>query len=355
MTNHLTTRVNKCVDEAYLDLQEGSLSILETKVWGFSSNRSLSAHKRNPDHKDWLTDPALPGHGGLDKKGGLNEEDLHIDPRLRAFVVADSRGDTSGVIGAFSCHNTTMGPSCDHYDPDWAGAAKVAAKEAMGLEVPVSVMQACCGDICPMPISGPFGAKNERGARPIVQGDVLKDCVGGGIGGALGSLVASGRKLPEGCSETSSETPSSSSKKRKKGATTTAAALPVKKTKANPFVVSGATESWFVSQDFDLSDPMALSPAEFGVATIAGTASGGNPALYKHLGMGYPSNTLPDSHPQHPKTPLPFPASKYVPWAAPKILPLTVTLLCGSVCIATVPGEPTIMAGAQIENAIKAR
>ena len=112
------------------------------------------------------------------------------------------------------------------------------------------------------------------------------------------------------------------------------------------FTVSGASEIWDVTSSFGAR----LSRAQFGIATIAGTASGGNPALYKHLGMGFPSNTLPPSHPQHPKTPLPFPATTYVGWGAPKDIPLTVVLLCDSIFIATVPGEPTVATGAQIEK-----
>ena len=69
--------------------------------------------------------------------------------------------------------------------------------------------------------------------------------------------------------------------------------------------------------------------------------------------MGYPSNTLPSSHPQHPKTPLPFPASFYISRAAPDALPLTVIVINSTVALATVPGEPTATAGLRIERAIK--
>jgi len=72
-----------------------------------------------------------------------------------------------------------MGPDTRHYDPDWFGAAKVAFNSALpSPDIPVAVMQACCGDICPSPICGPLGELNERGPRPAIFGDSLKDAVG---------------------------------------------------------------------------------------------------------------------------------------------------------------------------------
>ncbi|GMH74878.1 hypothetical protein TL16_g06582 [Triparma laevis f. inornata] len=359
MFDFLKNKVIECVDDCHGKLEKGSFELREGKVWGYSSNRSLSAHRRNTVYDTWLTDPELPGYGGLEEKNRrkgktyLNDEDLHIDPRLRAFVAKDADSDLLGVIGSFSCHGTSNGPHIRHYDPDWFGDAKRMVNETLDLEedIPVAVMQACCGDICPMPHCGPFGECNDRGERPVSVGEELKTVIGEGVGHELAQIVLAEEDSEDTDIDTATNITTSKTKKRKKGAKEKPSAK--KKSKkgfSNEFTISGASEIWDITSSFG----SRLSRAQFGLATIAGTASGGNPALYKHMGMGFPSNTLPPSHPQHPKTPLPFPATTYLGWGAPKDIPLTVVLLCENTFIATVPGEPSIATGVQIEKAIKA-
>ncbi|GMH73188.1 hypothetical protein TrST_g7027 [Triparma strigata] len=363
MFDFLKGKVIECVDDCHGKLEKGFFEMREGKVWGYSSNRSLSAHKRNPTYNTWLTDPSLPGYGGLEEKkrrGGkkyLNDEDLHVDPRLRAFISKSNNSDLLGIIGSFSCHGTSNGPHIRHYDPDWFGDAKRMVNETLDLEeaIPVAVMQACCGDICPMPHCGPFGECDDRGERPVNVGEELKTVIGEGVGRELAQIVLAEDNHADLADAAEPAPSKTKSNKRKKQAEEKPSAKSARKKakKSKPqrkFTVSGASEIWDVTSSFGAR----LSRAQFGIATIAGTASGGNPALYKHLGMGFPSNTLPPSHPQHPKTPLPFPATTYVGWGAPKDIPLTVVLLCDSIFIATVPGEPTVATGAQIEKAIRA-
>lgn len=244
-----------------------------------------------------------------------------------------------------------MGPQTRHYDPDWFGAAKVAFNSSFSSpDVPVAIMQACCGDICPSPICGPLGKVDERGPRPASFGQGLKNVVGKGIGEALAGMV--GEYLLN--TVDLAPLPSTSRSKRKKS---------TKKPSPDSLAIQSSTHLWVPSKDFAPSNVLPspilpsslslLSPANFGIVTIAGTASGGNPFLYKRIGSGYASNTLPPSHPQNPKTPLPFPASFYISKAAPDSLPLTVIVINQTVAIATVPGEPTITAGHRIEKAIK--
>ena len=163
--------------------------------------------------------------------------------------------------------------------------------------------------------------------------------------------------------EVAAPPPSRSRSKRKKITTTTTTTTTKTTPSPDSLAIQSSMHLWIPSEDFAPSDVLPspilptslslLSPANFGIVTIAGTASGGNPFLYKRIGSGYASNTLPPSHPQNPKTPLPFPASFYISRAAPDSLPLTVIVINQTVAIATVPGEPTITAGHRIEKAIK--
>jgi hypothetical protein len=63
--------------------------------------------------------------------------------------------------------------------------------ETLDLEeaIPVAVMQACCGDICPMPHCGPFGECDDRGERPVNVGEELKTVIGEGVGRELAQIV----------------------------------------------------------------------------------------------------------------------------------------------------------------------
>ena len=63
--------------------------------------------------------------------------------------------------------------------------------ETLDLEeaIPVAVMQACCGDICPMPHCGPFGECDDRGERPVNVGEELKTVIGEGVGHELAQIV----------------------------------------------------------------------------------------------------------------------------------------------------------------------
>jgi len=355
--NRLVGKIQGCVDEAISKLSMGTFAVTQTKLYGYSSNRSLSAHKNDPEYSSWTTSPESPSFGAPSSPL-LTSEDVHIDPRLNSFITTSNDTESvSGVIGTFSCHGTSMGPQTRFYDPDWFGSAKVAFNASHpSPDIPVAIMQACCGDICPSPICGPLGELNERGPRPANFGEALKDTVGKGVGEALAGMV----KEFTSSSDTPLAPPRGRSK-RKKATTTTATTTSL--SSSSSLTIQSATHLWLPADDFAPSNILPstipssslslLSPANFGVVTIAGTASGGNAFLYKRIGMGYPSNTLPSSHPQHPKTPLPFPASFYISRAAPDALPLTVLVINQTLAIATVPGEPTITAGFRIEKAIK--
>ena len=131
----------------------------------------------------------------------------------------------------------------------------------------------------------------------------------------------------------------------------------------NSLTIQVAHESWNLSKEYEMtkttsekmnensssSEHVNLAMPTFGLPTVGGAPCGANPSLFHLFSHGYPSNTLDSNHPQHPKTITNGIASVVRTLLdPPKVLPLWVVLL-GEICIATVPGEPTIMTSHKIE------
>ena len=114
--------------------------------------------------------------------------------------------------------------------------------ETLDLEevIPVAVMQACCGDICPMPHCGPFGECNDRGERPVSVGEELKTVIGEGVGHELAQIVLAEEDSDDTDIDTATNITTSKTKKRKKGAKEKPSAKKKsKKGVSNEFTISG--------------------------------------------------------------------------------------------------------------------
>ena len=415
--SRLVSLILSAIDASLSTLLPGTLSVVESTVVGACSNRAMSAFRRNEDAALWCT-PGWPGASLKASGDKLAEEDLCVDPRVRAFVVQpddDNECDGKsgrgswGSLALFSCHPTSLGGSVNYYDSDWVGCAKLRCISYLrshpsfaSLPPPtVGFMQSACGDISPLPIvtnTERFETNGSRGPRPGVQGPLLKEAIGNIVGEGLGRAVAMARAAREEAraeAEARVAVPDETSGKRKAAilgtnakrsksdadskAATSLEDIDVNVMAGGELTIEVAHEIWDVATSYkempatsffggwgggctsppgaaaaapgSTAEPAdsskALGPGFYGLATLGGAPCGQNPAFFKHFRNGYPSNTLSVDHPQYPKTPIPL-AETVLPRIGPRHLPLWVALV-GSVCIATVPGEPSIMAARRIE------
>jgi len=347
----ITTSLFTALATAFSTLAPGGFTAGQASLWGVFSNRSLAAKRRNKNYDDWVEDPRFKPP----KNAKLSTYDCHVDPRVRAFVTFDSEGSATGAIGTVSCHPTSLGNQVNYWSPDWVGVAKAKAGSVAGVSggvsgakkgragktatgavlvptFPIGVMQACAGDVSPLPICGGLGAVEVRAPmrRPMEHGTELKEVVGGGVGDAMGNVI----KHLQG---------EATSRQGKKGG---------KKGGENR-----TRDAWNVESATSMWKPGTVVRPTMGIATMGGAACGPTKGIYERVGDGMPSNTLAEGHPQYPKTPVPgleFIMKYGVLGRVPTELPVTVVVLNERLAIATVPGEPTVTTGARIEERIVA-
>ena len=110
----LADRVAMAIREASRGMTRAAAGWVQDRVWGFTRNRSLETHARNPAVDGRPTPPP-----------GLSKEQRAVDPTwtmLRVDTIS-SLGDTvpAGALSVFAYHPTGNPPANDLYDADISG------------------------------------------------------------------------------------------------------------------------------------------------------------------------------------------------------------------------------------------
>lgn len=286
------------------------VAIRTERVWGVAWNRSSNAFLKNPDAAWWWTNAAAPGFGVPD---GLAMEQRAVDPRLTVLTaVSEQDRRVLAVFGTFACHATALGPTNEVYDADWVGAAVRLARAEMhaaGHAPVIAIAAGAGGDISPW-------------RRGTTQGAALATDVGKKIARPLASAALASRD------------------------TATRFTLDVR-----------FYEPDLVEPRVDGHPETELAPEwAFGVPTLAGAEDGRTDFYPVFAREGIKGDHYPPSHPQHPKIPTFGQLEHAIVRRLKKLspsprLPLHCLRIRGHAFV-TVPGEPTVTAGYQIERAL---
>lgn len=298
-------RIARAMIDAKERAEPGTLTIATTTIWGFGSNQSLAAHDNHPDGRRWYT----PGYPGANPPAGLSALERAVDPRLTVLFACNDAGLVLGALGYFGTHATALGPEMPYFSPDWCGVAydtARAALEAAGVAAPGAVIgigASTMGDVGPLPLTG------TSSGRPAKQGPDLQRSIGTRVGTELANLVQSRRPVGD-----------------------------------HP-PIRVAHGIWVL----DPAQDPRLAEWCFGWPTVGGSEDGRS--FLQHLvHEGDQDESFAADHPQFPKNRLPE-WLNLVRLRAPTRFPLHVVRI-GTMAFATVPGEPTVLAGWQITRAL---
>ncbi len=299
------------------DLAPGSVAVARGTVVGAASNRALPAwrHYTDAERSAFLT--AGPG-AAVAADAPL--ADRCCDPRVTVLLAERSDGGQRVALAWFAVHGTSLGPEWPTFSADLWGRARTVAENGRD-RLFVGFGGGSSGDVSPLPLDDQ-GLIRADAVRPSRQGRELADAAGTAIGAAVGELIDNARP--------------------------------------GPFTLGIAHERW---------RPRAsgLPAARPGIATVGGGVDGPTERWAEvRAGVGAPlyqrrrwrSRFV--ARGQSPKipvdaaySPVPLPIGLALRFMAPSSLPLHV-LRVGDHVFATVPGEPTTMAGWRIERAVAA-
>lgn len=151
----LADRIAASVVEAQRFAVEARLGVHRLPVWDVARNRSIGAFLKNPEAERWHDD-GWPGEGRLNPSDLTpNErERISIDPRLTAIAAVSATTDRPlAVFGVFACHATALGDQVEAYATDWNGwAVREAARRlhaSYGAAPILGLAQGPCGDVDP--------------------------------------------------------------------------------------------------------------------------------------------------------------------------------------------------------------
>lgn len=305
----LAERIARAITEACDRLVPGSVGYGQTTLWGVSRNASLDAFHTNPEALQW-DHPGWPGFGA---PSNLTPPQRAIDPRLRVLAFLDESRRLVGALSFFGCHPTTLGKRYDLYSPDWIGFALREARQSGGSftqEATLALATTTAGDVNALHTG-------------MAQGLDLARFVGCQVGQAIARAI-----VP---------------------------------------AVDGAADfelsSWFSEIDVNertvngRPDTRLAKIWAFGKPALGGAEDGHSFLYYTPFGRpGQTSSYFPRSHPQHPKDPA-FGAlqrlyAQYRKLEPSQLWPV-LALRFGSTLLCSWPGEPTVVTGFRLEQALR--
>lgn len=117
----LSVRIADCVERAVNDARPAEVGYGSHALWGVSRNRSYAAFLQNLSSGKKLS-PSAPRPPWLPEH--LSPQ-FAIDPRARALAAFEPNSDTLiGALATFGCHPTTVPHQVEVYSPDWGGEAQ---------------------------------------------------------------------------------------------------------------------------------------------------------------------------------------------------------------------------------------
>jgi neutral ceramidase len=311
-TRRLVPLVQQAAREALASLRPGGVTVVRRDVVGVASNRAVPAW----DHYDDATRDDFLGRSPTPRDAPL--PDRLRDSRATVLVARSDDGSVDAALAWYAVHGTSLGARWPHFGADLWGAARAEA-ERDGMVTGFG--GGSSGDISPLPLDVDGGIRPPDDGRPAVQGAELAEVVGLRLGAAVREAA-------------------------------TAAEV-------GSFTVSCAYDMW---------DPRASGlPSPLNGIATAGGGVDGPLDLWPEVGAGVRApryRSLRDhAHPLddgqgpklsivHARTRLPLPIGWLIALIAPTHLPLHV-IRVGDHAFATVPGEPTTMTGARIEEAVR--
>jgi neutral ceramidase len=297
VADHLAKKIAESIQNGFDALRPATLGVAEANLWGLTHNASLPAFAANPQASGWREEMNCPAD--------MSPTHAAVDPRLTVLAaVAD--GEVFGTLAIYAGHNTALGSKHPDYDPDWFGVANRVVSERFG-----------CAMLAP-------GAGSDLNVLrdDLPQGVELCNDVGKALAARWIEVVEEAR----------------------------AAA-----TSFDVDVRFGVVDRQQLRVD-DRPDTELGPTIVFGSPVLAGQEDGRS--IFYHLGVARPGATskfFAETHPQHPKArafgPLHEPIRNWKELDISPELPLH-TLRVAGLCIATLPGEPTVMMGQQMERAL---
>jgi neutral ceramidase len=309
LADWLAQRMAEAVRRAISAAEPAQIGFGTTTRWGITRNASLQAFVNNPEAGSWNSSP-WPGHQAPEH---LHDRQKAVDPRITVMVASrPNQAHPLAVLASFACHNTTLGMNFAGYSADWFGVATTTAQNLLAtrynIRLPIVALAA-----------GP-GADINALRDDLPQGKELLTIMGITVGGAIVEAMEQAlADLREISVDVRFSEPS-----------------------RLPESPQGTTE-------YPLSERLV-----FGSSTLAG-GDDGHSVLYR-LGLvkpGQRGDFYDIEHPQYPKIPvLGRWHTKLATWlqlSTAEQFPMHYVNLSGHAWV-TLPGEPTIMTGARIEQ-----
>jgi neutral ceramidase len=312
-TRRLVPLVREASAQAVASLRPGGATVVRRDVLDVASNRAAPAW----DHYDDATRAGVIAHSPV--PGDRPPADRMRDPRATVLIARSDDGSVDAALAWYAVHGTALGSAWPEFGADLWGFARTTAERGGAT---VGFGGGSSGDISPLPLDATGAVREPDDGRPGVQGRDLAETVGRRLGAEVAEAVADAEVAP--------------------------------------FTVSVAHELWEPRRS---GLPAPLS----GLATAGGGVDGPT-ELWPQVATGVHAplygerrrNAHPASDGQGPKigvvhayTGLPVPVGWLFGALAPRSLPLH-TVRVGGHTFATVPGEPTTMTGARIEEAVSA-
>jgi neutral ceramidase len=309
----LAHRIAGAIERAAGRARPARVAIGEERVWGLSRNRSLPAFRADPRAASWNA----PGAPGAEPPAALRDEQRAVDPRLRIIATyAVDGGSPIAAFAFFGAHFTSVGSEADYYSADCAGYAVRKARwdieRAFGADgTVVAVAPSVAGNVNTL----------RDGLDPELRpGPQLARWVG----------IRLGRAVAAGVNRVQDE----------------AEAVSIESRYLEPIRERTPPGG---GADTELASRWA-----FGAPTLAGSEES-RTFLY-HVGLArepMTDNQFPPDHPQHPKARglgfLQIILAELLDLDPCPVMPIH-QLWLGRHVLATVPGEPTVFAGREIEE-----
>lgn len=311
----LVERIGDAVNRAIDALSPGGATVVRGVVDGVGNNRATPAWSHYPAEvvDDFLTNG--PGRHVADEE---RKAARFRDPRITLLVARSDDGAQRGALAWYGVHPNAVGPKHPTFSADLYGWARHDVADAA--DMPIGFGGGSAGDISPQTLADDGHMMPPFEAAADAQGSKLATELGGRIGSAVVELLGTAEPTA--------------------------------------FTLGVAHDDW-------RADDVLPKPI-YGMTQL-GAGLDGPTNLWPQLEAGIHSprvkamakREFPPGDPQHPKIPwlngikVPLTARRIFDWGIPGSYPLHVVRVGGHV-FATVPGEPTVMNGWRIEQAMLA-